>query len=124
MVREKRNCARVEVGQQRDRNTTIHIDSPECHGPSGAIACAKRDFITLAYSSGFKEDAEALYVDGQLCIGKGVSILVTQGFLGPVLADRVLKILQIVPHIILVFIKFLFLLESTQNKTSSILLIA
>ena len=124
MVREKRNRAWVEVCQQRDSNTAIHIDSPECHCPSGAITCTKRDFVTLAYSGSFKEDTEALYVDGQLGIGKGVSIIVTQGFLGPVLADSVLQILQIVPHIILVFIKFLFLLESTQNKTRSILLIA
>ena len=99
MVRQGRNRAWMKVRQQRNGYATIHVDSPKCHRPSGGITCADSDFIALAYARSGKENVEPFYVYSQLCIGKGVAIIVTQGFLGPLFTDGLFEIFQIVPHI-------------------------
>ena len=104
MVGEGRNRVRVKIGQQRHRHAAIDIDSPKGHRPTGAVAGTKGDFIPLADTYSLEKDAEPFNVDSQLCIGKRVAIVVTQGLLGPMLAHSVLEILQIVPHRYLVLV--------------------
>ena len=96
MVGQQSNGVGMEVGQQRHRHTAIDIDAPEGHRPPGAVACAQRDLIALADAYSIKKEAKLLDVDSQVSIGQSVTIVVTQGFLGPLLADRFLQVLQIV----------------------------
>ena len=76
MVGEDGNRVWMEVGQQRHHYTSIDIDSPKGHRPSGAIARADGDFIPLADSGRLEEDAEPFNIDSQLCIGEGVAIVI------------------------------------------------
>ena len=103
MVGQQSNGVGMEVGQQRNRHTSIDIDSPERHGPPSAVACAQGNLVALVDAYCVKKDTELFNVDGQVCIGKSVAIVVAQGFLCPMVADGFLQILQIVPHIFLEF---------------------
>ena len=103
MVGQQSNGVGMEVSQQRNRHTAIDIDAPERHGPPGAVACAQGNFVALVDAYSVKKDTELFNVDGQVSIGKSIAIVVTQGFLCPMVADGFLQILQIVPHIFLGF---------------------
>ena len=98
MIGQGRNIVRMEVGQQRDCHTAIDIDTPESHRPPSGIACTDGNLVALVDSGSGEEDAEAFYIDGQLGIGKGIAIVVTQGPVCPLFADGFLQILQIVFH--------------------------
>ena len=88
----------MKISQERYCHTAIDIDTPESHCPAGTVACAEGNLVSLVYSSCRKEDTELFYVSRQIGIGKTVAIVVTQGVQGPMLTDRILQILQIVPH--------------------------
>ena len=92
MIGEGCDIVRVKVSQQWYCDAFIHIDAPEGHRPSGRIACTDSDLIALLDTGGIKEDAEAFNVGGQLGIGKGVAIVVTQGFTGPLLTYGFLQV--------------------------------
>ena len=89
MVRQDRYRIGVDIGQQRDCHASVDVDAPESHRPAGAVAGAQGNFIALIDSCRREKDADPLNVDGYLRLGKGVAVVVTQGFLGPMFADGV-----------------------------------
>ena len=92
----------MEIGQKGHCHTAIDIDVPKRHGPSGGVAGADGNLIALGYAGLQKEYPELLNVYGHVTVCQGVTSIVTECLLIPMLADRILQFLQIVFHELLI----------------------
>ena len=96
VVRKGGDAIGMEVGQERHRHTFVDIDVPEGHGPTGTVSRTDGNLAALGNTCLGEEKPELFNASRHICIRKRVTLVVSECFLIPLLADGFLQRLQIV----------------------------